>query len=104
MRRTILLFSLLFYSLGTMAQHTVSGNISDSKDKTKLLDNVAVYIPEFNSFDISKEGGTYILRNVGVGVVNIQFTRLGYKTVVKTINTKDSATVVNVEMEPSAME
>lgn len=104
MRRTILLFSLLVYSLGTMAQHTVSGNISDSKDKTKLLDNVAVYIPEFNSFDISKEGGTYILRNVGVGVVNIQFTRLGYKTVVKTINTKDSATVVNVEMEPSAME
>lgn len=104
MKRFLLLFCLFCISYGTKAQHTVSGNISDLKDKTKLLDNVAVFIPDFNRFDISKEGGTYILRNVGIGVVNIQFTRLGYKSVVKTINTKDSATVVNIEMEPSSME
>lgn len=104
MKRFYFLCFLFALPVVLSAQHTVSGVISDQKDKTKLLDNVAVYIPEFNHYDISKEGGTYILRNVGIGVVTIQFTRLGYKTELRTINTKDSATVLNVEMEPSAME
>lgn len=100
----ILVIFIFALSMESMAQHTVSGIVSDQKDKTKFLDNVAVYIPDFNRYDISKEGGTYILRNVGIGVVNIQFTRVGYKSVVRTINTKDSATVLNIEMEPSSME
>lgn len=105
MKRNLLLFVIAsLLSATSFGQHTVSGVLSDKSDKTKLLDNVAVYIPEFNRFDLSKEGGTYILRNVGIGLVNIQFTRVGYKTVVKTISTKDSATVLNVEMEPSAIE
>ena len=80
MKRFLLLFCLFCISYGTKAQHTVSGNISDLKDKTKLLDNVAVFIPDFNRFDISKEGGTYILRTVGIWVINLLSKRLTRKT------------------------
>lgn len=104
MKKIYLLFLLLFAATVSFAQHTVSGIISDKTDKTKLLEGVSVYIPEFNRFDISKDGGTYILRNVGVGTVSVQFTRIGYKSLIKTISTKDSATVLSVEMEPSMIE
>jgi iron complex outermembrane recepter protein len=104
-KRAISIISVFFLSAFALnAQHTVSGLITDKTDNSKLLEGVSVYIPEFSRFDISKEGGTYILRNVGIGVVSIQFTRIGYKSVVKTISTKDSALVVHVEMEPSSVE
>ena len=94
----------ILFTLDSSAQHTVSGIISDKSDRTLLLPGVSVYIPEFNLFDISREGGTYILRNVGIGVVHIQYSLIGYKTIVKTINTRDSATVIPVELEPSLIE
>jgi iron complex outermembrane receptor protein len=102
MKKTILLSALFILSITLKAQHTVSGYVTDTRDT--LLPGVSVYIPEFQKFCISEEGGTYILRNVGTGTVNIQFTRVGYKTVVKTINTRDSATVLNIKMEPTSME
>lgn len=101
------IYSFLFFflfSLAATAQHTLSGLITDKKDNSKLLEGVSVFIPEYNRFDLSKEGGTYILRNIGSGVVNVQFTKTGYRSIVLTVNLKDSATVVNVEMEPTAME
>lgn len=86
------------------AQHTISGIVSDKKDPKKLIEGVSVFIPEFQKFDVSKDGGTYIIRGIGTGVINIQFTHVGYKSAVLTANTKDSATVLNVELEPSTME
>jgi iron complex outermembrane receptor protein len=104
MKRLVLSGVFLLSLLSVTAQHTVSGIVSDKKDNTKLLSEVSVYMPEFNRQDFSKEGGTYILRNVGIGKVTIQFTKVGYRPLVKVIDTKDSATVLNVELEPSAEE
>jgi iron complex outermembrane receptor protein len=102
MKKTFIFSALFIISLTLKAQHTVSGYITDIHDT--LLPGVSIYIPEFQKFCISEAGGTYILRNVGIGAVNIQFTLIGYKTVVKTINTRDSATVLNIKMEPSTTE
>lgn len=91
---------LLLSFLNVKSQHTVSGLVTDKIDKSLLLEGVSVYIPEFERIDFTREGGTYILRNVGIGTVGLQFTKRGYKSVFKQINTFDSATVVNIEMEP----
>lgn len=104
MKRLVVAAVLLLLSLSVSAQHTVSGIVSDIADDAVLLDNVSVFIPEFNRFDLTKEGGTYILRNVGIGVVTIQFTRIGYKPVVRSIDTKDSALVINIKMERAVKE
>ena len=94
----IILIVLSFFNL--KAQHTVSGLVTDKIDNSLLLEGVSIYIPEFERIDFTREGGTYILRNVGIGTVGLQFTKRGYKSVFKLITTFDSATVVNIEMEP----
>ena len=86
------------------SQHTISGLVSDKSDTRKLIEGVSVFIPEFQKFDVTKEGGTYIIRGIGSGIMTIQFTHVGYKSIVKTVSTKDSATVVSIEMEPSNLE
>ncbi len=86
------------------AQHTISGLISDKKDTKKLIEGVAVFIPEYQKFDLSKEGGEYIIRGIGSGIINIQFSKTGYKSFVTTIDMKEEATVLSVELEPSAVE
>lgn len=99
--RKIFLFVLFstISSLTLFAQHTVSGIVSDKKDNSILLEGVSVFIPEFHRYNVSKEGGTYILTNVGIGTVTIQFSKEGYRSVINTTDTKDSAVVLSVEME-----
>lgn len=104
MKRILLAIPFFFIALFANAQHTVSGIITDKYDVTLLLEGVNVFIPELNKSDVSKEGGTYILKNVGIGVMHLQFSKDGYKTDVKTIYTLDSAVVVNIEMEKSILD
>jgi len=104
MKRILLAIPFYFISLFANAQHTVSGIVTDKYDVTLLLEGVKVFIPELNKTDVSKEGGTYILKNVGIGVVHLQFSKEGYTTVVKTIDTKDSAVVVNIDLEKSILD
>ncbi|MEY4595237.1 MAG: hypothetical protein RIQ47_1647, partial [Bacteroidota bacterium] len=96
-----ILFLLSLVASAATAQHTVSGLVTDKDDDKLLLQNVTVYIPEFNRFDVSKEGGTYILRNVGIGTATIHFYLPGYLPQVFPVNTSDSATVVNVQLVKS---
>lgn len=104
MKRILLTIPFLIITLFSNAQHTVSGIVSDKNDVTLLLEGVNVFIPELNKTDISKEGGTYIVKNVGIGTVHIQFSKEGYQTEVKVISTKDSAVVINIELEKSILE
>lgn len=90
---------MLFTALSALAQHTLSGIITDKNDNAVLLEGVTIYIPQHHRLDVSKEGGTYILRGIGSGVVTVEFSRKGFHSVIKTIDLKDSATVMNVEME-----
>jgi iron complex outermembrane receptor protein len=92
----IVLFSL--NAIAASARHSVSGIVTGYRDSA--VADVTVYIPEFDKADQTKSGGTYIIRNIGRGIVHIQFSKPGYKTIVHTINTSDSALVLNVKMEP----
>ena len=95
MKKLVLSIPFYFIALFANAQHTVSGIVTDKYDVTLLLEGVNVFIPELNKSDVTKEGGTYIVRNVGIGVVHLQFSKSGYKTEVRTISTKDSAVAVS---------
>lgn len=105
MTRRILAVLIILFALSAQlqAQHTVSGIVSDKADVTLLHEGVNIYIPELNKSDVSKEGGTYILTNVGIGTVHIRFSKEGYQTEVRTISTSDSAVVVNVELVKSIL-
>lgn len=98
MKRLVPVFILFLIAIEVSAQHTVSGIVTDNRDSA--VAGVSVYIPEFQQYDETKSGGTYILRNVGNGIVHIQFSKGGYKTVVQTINTNDSTLVINIRIQP----
>jgi iron complex outermembrane receptor protein len=104
MRRFLPILILIFILPDfAKAQHTVSGIVSDKADVTLLHEGVTIYIPELNKSDISKEGGTYIITNVGIGTLHIRFSKKGYQTEVRTISTSDSAVVLNIELVRSIL-
>lgn len=104
MKKLLALVICLIFSEYLHAQHTVSGLVTEKRDKSVLLTGVRIYIPEFNRSDLSREGGTYILRNIGIGTVHIEFSKKGYKSFTTIINTTDSATVIHAELEFSGKE
>jgi len=99
-RKVLCLLTLLVFSQTEIlhAQYSLSGIIGGDTKETQLLEGVEIYIPELNRLDISKEGGTYIFNGIGAGVIHVQYAKLGFKTVLKTILIKDSATVVHVNL------
>ena len=99
-RKGLCFFILLVFSQVQIlhAQYSLSGIIGGDTKETQLLEGAEIYIPELNRLDISKEGGTYIFNGIGAGVIHVQYSKLGFKTVIKTILIKDSATVVHVNL------
>ncbi len=104
MKKIILNIILSLFAVVAYGQHTINGTISDQFDKAKLIEGVSVFILEFQKSDVSKEGGSYLIQNIGSGIISVQFTKVGYKTLVKTISIKENETVLNVEMEASSIE
>src|SRR5206468_2208889 len=102
MKNILFILFVLFITTYCKAQHTITGTITDNKNIS--LRDVSVFIPEFQKYDLSKENGTYELKNIGTGTVTIQFSKLGFKTVIKTINTAEYSQPVNITMEGTSME
>ena len=102
MKKYLLFLFTVLANTNLIAQHTVSGILSDKKDNSLLLEGVSVAMPECFRTDITKEGGTYLITNVGIGVVAIQFSKDGYQSVLQFVDTKDSAVVLHVELEKIA--
>ncbi|CAN5662821.1 TonB-dependent receptor [soil metagenome] len=95
-------FPLFLLTVFVHAQNSVSGIVTDNRDSA--VSGVSVYIPEFQKYDETKAGGTYILRNVGKGNVHIQFSKAGYKTIIQNITSNDSTLVLNIRVQPTLME
>jgi len=84
-----------------VAQYSLSGITGGDSKETQLLEGVEVHILELNRTDISEEGGTYIIKGIGAGVFHVQYSKQGYKTELRTILVKDTATVVHVNLKTS---
>jgi iron complex outermembrane receptor protein len=85
-------------------QISLSGIVSDKSDKSKLIEGAILFIPEFNRIDVTKEGGTYIFRNLHEGRINLQVTKPGYRSRLLQVSLRDSATVVSIELETSLVD
>lgn len=83
----------------SLAQFSLSGIVGGDTKETELLQGVDIFIAELQRTDVSEEGGTYIFRGITPGVFHVQYSKIGFKTIVKTVLVKDTATVVHVQME-----
>ena len=101
--------SLVFIVLVAMicqigfAQNSVKGRVTD-KANSKALPFANVYLPEQNKGTITEKNGEFLLTNIPKGELKIQFSYMGYKTVIRTIFTGNTETILNIEMEPAILQ
>lgn len=81
------------------AQNYIKGRVIDITNK-EALSFANVYLPEQNKGTLTDEKGEFELSNIPKGKFRIQFSYVGYKTIIKTILNDNSENVLNIEMEP----
>ncbi|MGY0427173.1 MAG: TonB-dependent receptor, partial [Polaribacter sp.] len=97
---SILLFLMAFATMS--AQRNITGKITDSQKKP--LSGVGIYAPDLRKGTVSKEDGTYTLKNVPEGKIKLIFTSLGFKTISKTTNYTGDSQIINIQLEESPFE
>lgn len=98
--KKIIFLSLLFISKIISAQK-ITGIVRDSI--TGPLSGVSVFIPEQEKFTETNNQGNYMIDNAGSGLLTIQFSKEGYKTVLKTLNPA-VITQLDIIMQTTSME
>ncbi len=94
------LLLLLFSS--SFAQNSLKGKITKTSGQA-AISKVSVYIPELKKGTLSDENGAYSLDNLPAASFNVQFSLLGYKTRVKTVNLATTSGL-DISMETSVTE
>lgn len=98
----IIVFSFLF-AINTDAQdteHTIKGKVIN-KNK-EAIEGVNVYLPELHKGTITDKNGNFVLKSTTQKNIKVQFSILGYETVVKFLSENLSAIVLEesiVEVE-----
>lgn len=102
-QRIILTMVALFFAAPSiLAQHKITGTITDEKTH-EALTGVTVYIGNLKTGVVSDIGGNYIFENLKTGTYLFEISFLGYKKRVERINIgKD--TTVSFLMRPSVAE
>ncbi len=99
----VAIIATIFFSYNLNAQNKLTGKISDSETK-QSLPGVSVFIPELQKATVSDADGKFIMNDLGNGIVRIQFSMIGYKTIVQTLDMSSQEGELDISMEPSATE
>ncbi|MEO7562162.1 MAG: TonB-dependent receptor [Ferruginibacter sp.] len=87
------IFSLLFFFLAahyvSFSQSTLSGKISESKNKS-ALNGASIYIPDLKIGTISKTDGSYSINDLPHGTYLVEISFVGYAPVYEEINFKSN--------------
>ncbi|MBT8384987.1 MAG: TonB-dependent receptor, partial [Bacteroidia bacterium] len=97
--KLISLIIVLGASLATYSQSTLTGKITDINNNP--LVGVDVYAPNLHRGTTTDENGAYILKNLPSSKINIVFSFLGFKSVVKSIEFDKNEIELNVNLEES---
>ena len=84
------------------AQNKLSGKITNRTDQS-ALPFVSVFIPELQIGTMSDENGNYLIENIPSIPIRIQFSLLGFRTIVSTVNF-NTLSVLDEQLDPSATE
>jgi iron complex outermembrane recepter protein len=102
MRKLLFQFLLGVLCIGANAQTHITGYISDTNHLP--LAGACIFIPEANKGTISDKNGFYELKNIPHGKIRIQFSFLGYTSIVKTLNTTEKNVTLDITLEESVTE
>ena len=93
----ILIFLFLFSLANLFGQSMISGVITSKENGEKLV-GVNIYINELQKSTISNSNGEYKFGNIPLGKYQIQFSFLGFKPEIVTVNVSENLFVQNVNL------
>jgi len=85
------------------AQNRVKGRVTD-KTNNEALPFASVYLPKQSRGTITEKDGEFVLTNLPKGELKIQFSYVGYKTIIRTIFIENTEAILNVEMETAILQ
>lgn len=86
----------------TNAQTHIQGRVTDSNGNP--LGGASVFLPEQNKGTVCAENGEYRIENLPTGKVKLQFSYMGFNTVVKTVAIQSGKNELNVSLTVSVIE
>jgi iron complex outermembrane receptor protein len=90
---------LLLICNSALAQFSITGVVAQAENYAPI-GNVAVYAFEVNSGATTKVDGSFVLRNIKAGKVNLQFSHIGFQTASVVLNLS-SDTSINISLSQS---
>ncbi|MBN2681283.1 MAG: TonB-dependent receptor [Bacteroidales bacterium] len=93
MKKIVLVFFALFLLTKVNAQNQISGQVKDINNEP--LTGASVFIPELNKGTITNEKGEYLINNIPIGKIRIQFSFIGYNTEIQTIEISKAENVAD---------
>src|SRR6056297_877109 len=92
-----------FFLVNTLeAQHVVEGEVKNASNG-QYLTGANVYIPELSKGASTDDAGYYIIDKIPYGKIKVQFSFLGYKTVIKTVQCNQDTMRLDVTLTPTAI-
>lgn len=98
-KRAVILLFLMWQVLAGFSQARISGVVSD-QSSGEPLPGVNVYIPEIQKGTFTDGKGKYFIGQLPRGHFKIQFSSIGYKTVVKEADFADADITMDVGLTP----
>ncbi len=103
MRKIIISILILFLNFSVFAENIIEGKIIDAQTK-EALPGVNVYIVELQKGTVTNTNGKYVLKNLPKGKFNVQFSYMGYKTVIKNVVFNNTPIKINVNLNSQSIQ
>ncbi len=99
-------FWLLLMALSAYMGHSqfsIQGRVTDGSDNSPL-EQVSVYLPQLEKGVVTDASGNFEIQNLPAGSYKLVASYIGYKTFSQNINTGTGAAMMEIRLEPSAIE
>ncbi len=93
----LLLLPQYTYALGEIKNNKLTGKITDS-DNNMALPGVSIFIPELQKGTVSDAEGNYQIESLPNGKITIQFSFIGYESVIKVVSIEKEKSELNISL------
>ncbi|MCF8297321.1 MAG: TonB-dependent receptor [Saprospiraceae bacterium] len=102
MKKIVLIFFVLFLLIKANAQNQINGIVTTTDNEP--LCGASVFLPDLAKGTITSKSGEFLISNLPLGKLKIQFSFMGYNTIIKTINIVSGENIINAKLSIAIIE